>query len=74
MWHMLGDAVKLRINNQRSKIMEALTTTPQSPQQIAKATGMKYDNVKKLLHRMYLDATIKKEGRGRYYLEAGAWQ
>ena len=74
MWQMLGDAVKLRINNQRSKIMEALTTTPQSPQQIAKATGMKYDNVKKLLHRMYLDATIKKEGRGRYYLEAGAWQ
>jgi hypothetical protein len=68
MWQMLGDAVKLRINNQRSKIMEALTTTPQSPQQIAKATGMKYDNVKKLLHRMYLDATIKKEGRGRYYL------
>jgi hypothetical protein len=74
MWHMLGDANKVRFSEQQQKILEALTTTPQTPLQIAKATDMKIDNVRHLLRRMHGDATVKRQGRGQYYLEAGAWQ
>jgi hypothetical protein len=57
MWHMLGDANKVRLSEQQQKILEALTNVPQTPQQIAKATGMKIDNVRHLLRRMHADST-----------------
>jgi RecA-family ATPase len=74
MWHMLGDANKGRMSEQQQKIMEALTNVPQTPQQVAKATNMKIDNVRHLLRRMHADSTVKRQGRGQYYLDAGAWQ
>ena len=73
MWHMVGDAMKLRINEQRQIILDALTKEPQTPQQIAKATKMKLPNVQKILQRMYEDGFIAKEGYGQYHLKAG-WQ
>jgi hypothetical protein len=74
MWQMLGDAMKLRINEQRQQIMEALTNEPQTPQQIAKTTKRKYENVKKYLQRMHVDGQVKMQGRGQYYVEAKLWQ
>jgi hypothetical protein len=73
MWKMLGDPVQLHLNEQRQRILEVLSTKPQPIRQIAKAAEMKYDNAKKILNRMYVDATILKEGRGLYYLRE-AWQ
>ena len=73
MWHMLGDAMKLRTNEQRQIILDALKKEPQTPQQIAKATKMKLPNVQKILQRMYEDGFIAKEGYGQYHLKAG-WQ
>jgi DNA-binding IclR family transcriptional regulator len=75
MWHMLGDAAKLRMNDQRQKILEALTTTPQSPQQITTATKIKLYNVQKLLQRMYVDGLLERRGHRQYHLgAASAWQ
>jgi predicted transcriptional regulator len=65
-WTVLGDAMQHRITEQRRSILEVLTPEPQSPSEIARASGMKIENSKKMLQRMAKVGQIKKDGHGKY--------
>ena len=67
-WNVLGDAAEVRRSEERSAILEILSSAdePMGPKEIADALGWKTDNVKQLLFKMHRDGEIKKQGRGRY--------
>jgi hypothetical protein len=73
-WHVLGDAVQVRINEQRKTILQVLTDEPQSPKQIAKAINQKIANVSKTLQRMYTDGIVEWCGQGQYRLRTTTQQ
>lgn len=68
MWKVLGDAAEVRRSEERSAILEILSSAdgPMGPKEIADALGWKTDNVKQLLFKMHKDGEVKKRGRGRY--------
>lgn len=67
-WTILGDAADVHRSDERTRILEALeaSTEPMGPTEITKATGMKYANVRYLLHQMALAGEVGKASRGKY--------
>jgi RecA-family ATPase len=67
-WTILGNASDVQRSDQRGRILEALLEAgdPLSPDEIARAAGMKRNNVDRLLGKMVADGEILKIGRGRY--------
>lgn len=69
-WEVLGDADDVKQSEQRIKIVQALSeaTLPMQPAEIARAAGLKVDNVKPLLPKLIRDGRIEKIGYGQYKL------
>jgi len=67
-WSILGDAHEVKRSDERRKILEALADSaePLSPTELMAVTGMKSNNVRKLLHTMAKQGEVEKAGRGRY--------
>lgn len=67
-WSVLGDAEEVHRSAERRKIRDALTegTLPMKPEQIAKATGMKVNNISRLLGKMVTAGEIEKLAYGTY--------
>ena len=69
-WSILGQADDVRRSDERQQIIEALGDSPKptGPAEIAKGTGMKAGNIRKLLTKMATAGEIKKVGYGKYSL------
>lgn len=67
-WIALGDAVEARRTDERKAILDALLDAggPLSPTAIAAATGMKYQNVRKLLAKMVRAGEMVRLKRAQY--------
>ena len=68
-WSVLGDVDEVRRSNQRRRVLlDALSdaTAAMSPDDIAKATGMKVANVTVLLGKMVTAGEVKKLAYGHY--------
>ena len=66
-WRYLGDATLAQLTENRRAVLDAFDAEgPMTPTQVAAATRLKYDNVKKLLPRMADDGLIKNLGDGTY--------
>jgi RecA-family ATPase len=67
-WAIEGDADAIRRSRQQQAILAALREAdgPQSPQQLAAATGMKQVNIKFLLGKMVQGGVLRRVGYGRY--------
>ncbi len=65
---MLGDADEVQRSAERKRIVEAVKDAGVvvSPDDIAKATGMKVSNVSRLLGKMVTAGEIEKVGFGSY--------
>jgi hypothetical protein len=67
-WTMKGDAAKVRMTGERSKILDALADAgePMTPNEIAFATEMPNQNVRQTLSRMCKAGEVSKAGYGKY--------
>jgi AAA domain len=67
-WSILGDADEVRKSDERRKIIAALKESGEEigPKAIAEATGMKADNVRKLLRKMVASGEIAQPRVGFY--------
>jgi hypothetical protein len=67
-WSILGDADEVRKSDERRKIVTALKESGEEigPKAIAEATGMKADNVRKLLGKMVASGEIFQSRVGFY--------
>jgi RecA-family ATPase len=67
-WAILGDADEVRKSNERRKIVSSLKESGEElgPKAIAEATGMKADNVRKLLRKMVTSGEIVQPRVGFY--------
>jgi predicted ATP-dependent serine protease len=67
-WSVVGDADDVRRSEQRKRIIAVLEEegSAMGPKIIAAATGMKEENVRRLLGKMVTDDEIKKGERGEY--------
>jgi hypothetical protein len=64
-WRYLGDATLAQLSDDRRSVFDTIEG-PMTPTQVAAATGLKYDNVKKLMPRMADDGLIRNLGDGTY--------
>ncbi len=64
LWRVEGDATVVRMSDQRKVIMECLQEekAPMAPREIADATGMKGNNIRRLLKKMRADGEVTKTG------------
>jgi hypothetical protein len=67
-WTIIGEASDVQHSIQRATILGAITeaSEPVGARQIAEATGMKQNNVRRMLGRMFNDGAIEKAGFGKY--------
>jgi hypothetical protein len=67
-WTILGDATEVNRSNERRRIIEALALAgkPIGPKELAELSGLKYENVRRMLIRMATAGEISKAGRGAY--------
>jgi RecA-family ATPase len=67
-WFILGDADEVRKSDERRKIITALKDSGEEmgPKAIAEATGMKGDNVRKLLRKMVASGEVSQPRVGFY--------
>lgn len=67
-WTILGEAHEVKRSDERRLILDALAESdePMSPTELAAVTGMRSNNLRKLLHTMGKAGEIQKTGRGRY--------
>jgi hypothetical protein len=65
-WRVLGQASDVRRSDERKTILDALrdATAPMSPADIAAATSMAPNNVRRLLFKMTRDGEILRTGKG----------
>jgi hypothetical protein len=65
-WRVLGQASEVRRSDERKRIIEALKAAgaSMSPADLAAATGMPPNNVRRLIFKMVRDGQIAKAGRG----------
>jgi RecA-family ATPase len=68
LWRIAGDAAVLRLTNERATIVQAITeaSEPVGPREIADTTGMRAQNIRRLLGKLLKEGTIAKAGYGKY--------
>jgi RecA-family ATPase len=68
-WELLGDAAKIRVSDQRRRILEVLEAEgPQSPKDIASALGARGDAIRQLLRTMRIAGEVEQGTNGQYLL------
>ncbi|MGY3409517.1 hypothetical protein ACVWZV_005630 [Bradyrhizobium sp. GM5.1] len=72
-WSVLGNVDDVKRSGERKKIIEALGNygSKQSPKEIADATGMRVNNVSRLLAKMAAAGEVVKDGYGTYSVPPG---
>jgi hypothetical protein len=67
-WTALGNASEIQRSDERSKLLQALrsSSVPLGPRELARITGLKDGNVRRLLGKMVSDGEIEKAGYGCY--------
>ncbi|MFK4657079.1 AAA family ATPase [Bradyrhizobium japonicum] len=72
-WSVLGNVDDVKRSDERRKIVEALGNygAKLSPKDIAEATGMKVNNVNRLLGKMVAAGEVVKDGYGAYSVPPG---
>ncbi len=67
-WTCIGDAQEHRRSEARATVLlaMAISGTPMSPGEVAKAIGRGRNTVKQLMWRMMCDGELKSDGSGRY--------
>ena len=67
-WEVLGEADELIISVERTAVLTALKEAgvPLSPASIAKETGLKEANVRKMLSKLFKNGEVLKPSYGRY--------
>lgn len=72
-WSVLGNVDDVKRSGERRKIIEALGNygSKQSPKEIADATGMRVNNVNRLLGKMVAAGEVVKDGYGTYSVPPG---
>ncbi len=67
-WSIMGDASEVRRSDERTVILDALKEAPATlgPAKIAAATGLKENNVRRLILKMVEQGQIVKTGYGHY--------